>query len=122
VILSGIPLHTYINIVPCRRRTLQELLVGFEALTEATLKPTVLWELMPCSPALVPCLAYSSTLKIESYVPPKRRLTHIGLHNVISRKNTEFLMSYLFLETAEIIFLKRLIVLQVVCYVFALIM
>jgi hypothetical protein len=35
---------------------------------------------------LVSCMAYSSTLKIEAYVPLKHRLTFNRLHNVISQK------------------------------------
>jgi hypothetical protein len=66
VILAGIPVHTHINVVPYRRRTLQELLVESEVLTAATLRLSVLWEVMPCSPVLVSFLVYSSTLKIEA--------------------------------------------------------
>jgi hypothetical protein len=33
---------------------------------------------------LVPCLDYSSTLKMEQHVPSKRRLTSNGLYDVIS--------------------------------------
>jgi hypothetical protein len=35
---------------------------------------------------LVACLAYSSTLKMEGYVPPKRRFTFKGLHTLYSRR------------------------------------
>jgi hypothetical protein len=35
---------------------------------------------------VVYCLAYCSTLKIQATVPPKRRLTFIGLHGVIFQK------------------------------------
>jgi hypothetical protein len=35
---------------------------------------------------LVSCLAYSSTLKLERHVPPKRRMTFNGLRGVVSQK------------------------------------
>jgi hypothetical protein len=41
---------------------------------------------------LVPCFAYSSTLKMEANIRPKHRLTFKGLHRVISQQ-IELLMT-----------------------------
>jgi hypothetical protein len=68
----------------------------------------VFWDIRPCSPlkvnrhfggtelCLPPAsgflfLAYSSTLKMEATVPPKRRLTFNGLHGVIFQKIEHFI-------------------------------
>jgi hypothetical protein len=40
---------------------------------------------------LVRCLAYSSAMKREGYVPPKRLLTFIGLYGAISQKRQLFI-------------------------------
>jgi hypothetical protein len=66
------------------------------------MKNSIFWDITPCSLfkvqrlqtelcpplsfALVSCSAYSSTMKMEVNIPPKRLLNFNGLHHVISHK------------------------------------
>jgi hypothetical protein len=84
--------------------------VGLHVLISVVVKSTIFSDITLCSPLksqssachLLPywlsCLAYSSTLKMEAYVPPKCRMTFTRLYSVISQKTVLFRLSYIYLS------------------------
>lgn len=52
---------------------------------------------------LVPCLAYSSALKMESFAPPQRHFSFNGLHDFISQKIKQLLCEPHILDTRRIL-------------------
>jgi hypothetical protein len=71
--------------------------VGFEVLTAVVMKSSTFWDIMSCSQLICYLLSpwFLARLilrpwRYRRYVPPKRRLTFSGLHDVMSQKTAFF--------------------------------